>query len=348
MSGSAVEAAVPGGPPGSVRPPGRTYGSSAAHVGRFVLRRALLAPMIVLGVAFAVFVVIDLSPNDPARASLGVFADAEQRARFAAEHGLDDPLPIRFGRFLGDLVRLDLGDSVVRPESVGTLVGMSLPITIQLMLLSTLIALVSALLLGTVAARLEGRMPDRIISALAAVFQSSPPFWVGLLFIQLFAVALGMLPSGGYQPPSTGFPYWFSSIIGPSVVLALPFAAAMTRVIRASMADELAKDYVRTAIGAGLRWPVVLFRNVLRNALITPITVLGVHVGALMSGAILVETVFNLPGMGSLLVSGVSQGDLGVVRGVAIVGAVAFVVVNLLVDVAYLFLNPRSAEVSER
>jgi peptide/nickel transport system permease protein len=325
--------------------PGRNGGPG---IGRFVLRRIALAPLILLGVAFAVFVVIDLSPNDPARAVLGVFADAEQRARFAAENGLDDPLPVRFGRFLGDVLQGQLGASVVRPESVNELIGLALPVTLQLMAFATLIAVVSSLVLGTLAARTEGRFADRLVSAAAALFQAAPPFWIGLLFIQLFAIALGILPSGGFNPLSTGFPYWFSSLVGPSVVLALPFAASMTRVVRASMADELAKDYVRTAIGAGLPWRTVLGRNVLRNSLITPITVLGVYVGSLMSGAILVEGVFNLPGMGTLLINGVRQGDLGIVRGVAIVGAAAFVVVNLVVDVVYLLLDPRSAEASAR
>ncbi|AYY11968.1 ABC transporter permease [Actinobacteria bacterium YIM 96077] len=315
---------------------------------RFVVRRLVLAPLILLGVSFTVFVVVDLSPNDPARAVLGLFADAEQRARFAAEHGLNDPLPVRFARFVGDVAQFRLGESVVRPESVNELIGLAFPITVQLMLLATLIAVTSALILGITAAQMEGRWPDRVIGTAAAIFQAAPQFWVGLMFIQLFAVTWGWLPSGGYAPPESGFTYWFSSMIGPAVVLALPFAAAMTRVIRASVADELAKDYVRTALGAGVPGHVVLIRNVLRNALVTPITVLGVYVGLLMSGAILVETVFNLPGMGTLLVTGVQQGDLGVVRGVAIVGAAAFVLINLVVDLLYLLLNPRSAEVAGR
>ncbi|WP_084469798.1 ABC transporter permease [Jiangella gansuensis] len=326
-------------------PPGRAGGRRG--YARFIGRRLLLAPLILLGVSFTVFVVIDLSPNDPARAVLGVFADAEQRERFAAENGLDDPLPLRYVRFLADLVQFRLGESVVRPESVNELIGMALPITVQLMLMATVIAVAFALLLGIVAARFEGRPADRVISVVAAFFQAAPQFWIGLLFVQLFAVGLGVLPAGGYAPLSTGFSYWFSSLIGPAVVLALPFAAAMTRVIRASVADELGKDYVRTAVGSGLPIGTVLVGNVLRNALITPITVLGVYIGAMMSGAILVETVFNLPGMGTLLVTGVRQGDLGIVRGVAIVGAASFVVVNVIVDLVYLLLNPRGAEVAQ-
>ena len=343
MTANAAEPVSAGG--GMAAAPRRASGE---RLWWFMLRRIALAPVILLGVSFAVFVAIDLSPNDPATAKLGLFADAEARARFAAENGLNDPLPIRFWRFLVDLSQFQLGDSVVRPEPVNELIGMALPVTLQLLVLATVIAVGLSLMLGTAAAMTEGRMVDRVISTLAAIFQASPQFWIGLLFIQLFAVTLGILPSGGFAPMSDGFQYWFSSLIGPAVVLALPFTAAMTRVIRASMADELAKDYVRTAVGAGLPWPTVLFRNVLRNALIAPITVLGVYVGALMSGAILVETVFNLPGMGSLLITGVTQGDLAAVRGVAIVGAAAFVVINLAVDLAYLFLNPRSAEASAR
>ncbi|ASR39568.1 hypothetical protein BAY61_22920 [Prauserella marina] len=299
-----------------------------------------------LGVSFLVFVTVDLSPNDPAMAKMGLFSDPESRARFAEENGLNDPLPVRFWRFLTELVHFRLGDSVAHSESVNTLIGMAFPVTLQLVVFATVIAVTVSLLIGTIAARSDGRMVDRTIGTAAAIMQASPPFWVGLLFIQVFAVALGVLPSGGYVPMQQGFSYWFSSIIGPAVVLSLPFTAALTRVVRASMADELAKDYVRTAIGAGVAWRVVIFRNVLRNALITPITVIGVYVGALMSGAVLVEVVFNLPGMGTLLVTAVNNSDLGVVRGVAIVGATTFVVVNLVVDIVQMLLNPRSVEAS--
>ncbi|MEN3284535.1 MAG: peptide/nickel transport system permease protein [Solirubrobacteraceae bacterium] len=328
-----VEAATPSG-----------RGRARTSTVRFILRRLALVPIIMLAVSLAVFVMIDLSPNDPAEAALGPFSTAEARAHFAAEHGLNDPFPVRYGRFLDDVVHLRLGDSAIHAASVRELMGQALPVTLQLVALATLIALVVSLLLGITAARMEGRAADRGISAIAALFQASPQFWVGLMFIQLFAVALGWLPSGGYIPMSAGFGTWFQSMIGPAIVLSLPFAAAMTRVLRAAVADELTKDYVRTAIGAGVPWRTVLVRNVLRNALITPITVLGVYVGALMSGTVLVEQVFNLPGLGSLLVSGVTESDLGVVRSVALFFAFSFVLINLLVDLAYLFLNPRAVE----
>ncbi|WP_162605298.1 ABC transporter permease [Jiangella ureilytica] len=310
----------------------------------YVLRRLAMAPLILLGVSLAMFIMVDLSPNDPVTARLGMLADAEARRQFAAEHGLDDPLPLRFWHFLVDLVHLDLGDAIVRSEPVSTLIGQALPVTVELIGLSLLISLPVAALLGTAAAWKEGRATDRVISTLAAFAQATPGFWAGLVFIQVFAVSLGVLPSGGYVPLSMGFTAWLTSMIGPALVLAMGFAAALTRIVRASMADELAKDYVRTTIGAGVSWPVALGQSVFRNALLAPLTVVGIFVGAMMSVAILVEVVFNLPGLGTLLVTGINQGDLAVVRGAALVGATAFVTVNLVVDLLYLVLAPQSAE----
>ncbi|WP_026876817.1 ABC transporter permease [Jiangella gansuensis] len=312
-----------------------------------MLQRLLLAPVTLVGVTLAVFIMVDLSPNDPSFARLGMFASAETREQFAEEHGLDDPLLIRYWRFLLEVGRLDFGESVVRSETVGELISRALPISIQLMLLSVAMAAVLALVLGVLAAWMEGRATDRVISGLVAGIHAAPDFWVGLLLIQVFAVGLDVLPSGGFTPISYGFGPWLSSVIGPATVLALGTMAVLARIVRASMADELAKDYVVTARGGGVSWPVVLFRNVLRNALITPITVLGVIIGSLMSGAVLVETIFNIPGMGNLLITGVNQGDLGVVRGVTIVAAATFVVTNLIVDLLYLGLSPQSAEASE-
>jgi peptide/nickel transport system permease protein len=318
------------------------------RIRRLIVQRLALAPVILLGVSFAVFVMIDLSPNDPAFAQLGQFADAESRARFARENGLDAPLLVRYGQFLVDLVQLDFGASAIRAEPVSTLIARALPLTIQLVGLSIAIAIVLSCIFGTLAAVTEGGWTDRVISGSMAMIQAAPSFWIGLIVIQLFAISLGVIPAGGYVRMSEGLAAWFQSIIGPAVVLALGIMAALTRIVRASLAEELAKDYVRTAVGAGLSRPRVLFRNVFPNALIAPITVLGIWIGALMSGAVLVEVVFNLPGMGNLLVTGVAQGDLGVVRAVAIVGAVAFVLSNLAVDLLYLAIKPRATEEAGR
>lgn len=321
-------------------------GASGMSARRVLSRRVLLAPVILLAVTFTVFVMVDLSPNDPALATLGQTASADDRARYAEQHGLNDPLVLRYWRFLVAMLHLDLGESLIRPEPVADLILRALPISAQLMVLAVVLAVLFALVFGVLAAWREGSWIDRIISGVAAVLHATPDFWLGLIFIQIFALGLGVVPSSGYVPLSAGVGAWLSSMIGPAVVLALGIMAVLTRIVRASMADELAKPYVITARGGGLSWPVVLFRNVFRNALITPITVLGVIIGSLMSGAVLVESVFNIPGMGTLLLTGITGGDLGIVRGVAIVAAAAFVAANLVVDLLYLVLSPGSAEAS--
>lgn len=331
---------------GTSADPQRTEGRRG--ILRFVLRRVALTPIILFGVTLTVFITVDLSPNNPEMAKLGMFASEQARAQFAAEHGLDDPLLVRYWHFIVDLAHLRLGDSIVHSESVDEMLGRAFPVSIQLMVLSTLLSIVLALVLGVTAAWNDGRLPDRVIGTVSATVQASPDFWIGLMFIQLFAVTLGILPSSGYRPMADGLAAWLSSMIGPAVVLAAGFTAALTRVVRASMSDELAKDYVRTAIGAGVPPLRMLLRGVMRNALVAPITVLGLYVGGLMSGAVLVEVVFNLPGMGTLLMNGVSAGDLAIVRGVAIVVATGFILVNLVVDLLCLTLNPRGAEVSAR
>lgn len=315
---------------------------------KLIARRLVLTPVILVGVTFTVFVMVDLSPHDPATARLGMFASREMREQFAEANGLNDPLLSRYWRFLIDLSNFDFGDSLMRSEPVEQLISRALPVSLQLTIMSVTVAVVLALLLGVISAWREGRAADRVIVGVVSVVHAVPDFWLGLLLIQVFAIGLGLLPSGGYFPMSAGLSLWFSSILGPAVVLALGIMAALTRIIRASMADELAKDYVITARGAGISWPVVLSRNVMRNALVTPITVLGVIVGSLISGAVLVETVFNIPGMGTLLVEAVRSSDLSIVRGVAIVAAAAFVIVNLIVDMLYIVIVPRSMEASER
>jgi peptide/nickel transport system permease protein len=327
--------------PKQANPPRRSTHRRGESSAKIVLRRLVAAPLLLLGVSLVVFILVDLSPNDPARASLGIFATDEAREQFAEENGLNDPLPVRYWRFLTDAVQGDLGDSAVRSESVSELIAMALPVTAQLVAVAMTLAVVLALVLGIVAAWQEERFAGRAISAVLALIQAAPSFWVGLLFIQVFAVALGVLPSGGFTPIVEGFGPWMRSIMGPAIVLALGPCAALTIVIRAAVADELAKSYVYTAVGAGVPWPTVLARNVMRNALIPPITLLGTYIGVLLSGAVLIEFVFNVPGMGTLLMMGVGQGDLATVRGVAIVGAAAFIVANLIVDLLYIALNPR-------
>lgn len=306
-----------------------------------ILRRLVALPFVVLGVTFVVFVGIDLAPNDPASAVLGTFASQQARERFAEAQGLDDPLPVRYVRFLGDLLQGDLGVSLVRPEKVSTMIGSALPVTLQLAGLAIAIAMLIALVMGTIGALNRDRWPDRVVRGYAAGGLAAPDFWIGILAIQFVSVKLGLLPSGGFVPFSQDPALWLQSLIMPAVVLALPVSAVLTAVLRSSLVQELDRDYVRTVRGAGLPRRSVIGKHVFRNAMLAPLTVIGIRAGYLLGGAIIVESIYQIPGIGTVLINGIQQGDLAPVRGVAIVGAVVFVLINLLVDVMYLTFNPK-------
>jgi peptide/nickel transport system permease protein len=265
----------------------------------------------------------------------------EQIQQFREENGLTDPLPVRYVRFVGDLLQGDMGTSVLTRAPVLDSVLTALPLTIQLTFLGLGIAVVTSLLLGVTAAIFRDRWPDQVIRVVSLGGVSAPSFWLALLMIQWLAVDRGWFPTGGYINPADSFTGWLRSMTLPALALSLPVAAQLTRIVRTSMVEELDKDYVRTAIGSGLPPVVVVGRNVLRNALINPLTVLGLRVGYLLGGAVVIETIFALPGMGKLMIDGVTNGDPAVVQGVVLTIATGFVVVNLVVDILYLLVNPR-------
>lgn len=308
---------------------------------RLILRRAAIVVPLLLAVTVVVFLIVQLLPGDPATAVLGEFASKEQRAEFAAANGLDDPLPARYVRFLGDLLHGDLGVSMTSGQDVVSLLEKALPVTIQLTLLAMLLAVVYALVFGILSAVYRGTWFDKLGRALSIGGLAAPSFWVGLVLVQIFALELGLLPSGGYLPMSAGLGPWLEAMILPASALALSTGSTLVRVVRASVLQELERDYVRTARGLGLPPYVVVGRNVLRNALITPMTVLGLRIGYMLSGAVVIESIYSLPGVGRLLLSAVDSGDLAIIQGVVLFGTLAFIVVNLVVDVLSILLNPR-------
>lgn len=308
---------------------------------RLILRRAAIVVPLLLAVTVIVFLIVQLLPGDPATAVLGEFASKEQRAEFAAANGLNDPLPTRYLRFLGDLLQGDLGVSMTSGQEVVGLLEKAIPVTIQLTLLAMLLAVIYALVFGILSAVYRGTWFDKLGRALSIGGLAAPSFWVGLVLVQIFALELGLLPSGGYLPMSAGLGPWLEAMILPASALALSTGSTLVRVVRASVVQELERDYVRTARGLGLPPYVVVGRNVLRNALITPMTVLGLRIGYMLSGAVVIESIYSLPGVGRLLLSAVDSGDLAIIQGVVLFGTLAFIVVNLLVDVLSILLNPR-------
>lgn len=309
---------------------------------RMLLGRLLALVPLLLGVTLFVFVVMRFSPVDPALAAFdGANATPEQLERFRRENGLLDPLPVQYLRFVWLLLHGDFGTSLITKQSVAETITTALPLTVQLTLLGLVISLLLAVPLGVLSALFRDRWPDQLIRLVTLAGVAAPAFWIALLLVQWLAVGQGLFPTSGYISPADSLGGWLNSMALPAVSLALPVAAQLTRIIRTSMVEELDKDYVRTARGGGLPPVVVVGRNVLRNAMVTPLTVLGLRLGYLLGGAVVIETMFALPGMGQNMIQAVTDGDTAKVQGFVITIALGFVLVNLIVDILYLIANPR-------
>lgn len=307
-----------------------------------LLGRVLSLVPLLLGVTLFVFIVMRFSPVDPALAAFdGANATDEQLEQFRRENGLLDPWPVQYGRFVWNLLHGDFGVSVITKQSIGDTITTALPLTVQLTLMGVVIAIVVSLLLGITSAVFRDRWPDQVIRLVSLAGVAAPAFWIALLLVQWLAVGEGLFPTSGYVSPQDSFSGWLNSMTLPAVALAMPVAAQLTRVIRTSMVEELDRDYVRTARGGGLPPIVVVGRNVLRNALVTPLTVLGLRIGYLLGGAVVIETMFALPGLGQNMIQAVNDGDTSKVQGFVITIAIGFVLVNLIVDILYVIANPR-------
>ncbi len=309
---------------------------------RLLSRRLISLVPLVLGIILFVFTVMQFSKTDPA---IAVFSDApvtpDQLAQFREEHGLNDPFITRYIGFIGLLIHGQLGKSLATGEPVTNMISTALPLTLQLTFLGLILALVLALFFGIISAIFRDRWPDQAIRVITLFGVAAPSFWVALLLVQWLAIDHPIFPSSRYVNPADSLSGWIQTMTLPSISLALPIAAQMTRIIRTSMVEELDKDYVRTARGGGLHPVVVVGRNVLRNALINPLNVLGLRVGYLMGGAVVIEQMFNLPGMGQVMIEAVKNNEPAIVQGAVLTIALGFVVVNLVVDILSLLANPR-------
>ncbi len=292
----------------------------------------MLVPVL-FGVTLISFFLLHMVPGDPAELLAGLEASKEDVDRIRTEYGLDQPLAVQYLRFVGSAVRGDLGISIQSRHPVFTLLLQRLAFTLQLSLVSILVASAIGLVAGIISATRQYSAFDTA-SMLGALFGISMPiFWLGLLLILVFAVRLHWLPSGG-----TGT---LRHLILPAIALGSASAAVIARMTRASMLEVARQDYIRTARATGYRESVVVFRHALKNAMIPVLTVFGLEFGYMLGGAVLTETVFSLPGIGRLLVEGIFARDYPVVQGAMIAVATTFVLVNLLTDVAYAFFDPR-------
>lgn len=304
-------------------------------------RRAVGLAATLLAVAALIFVVMDLLPGDPAAIMLGTSAQPDTLAALHRQMGLDAPAWTRFGRWVGGVLVGDLGRSSTYGVPVAGLVAERLAVTLPLALIAMGLSVLLALPLGVLAAARQGRAADALVAGFAQASVALPNFWIGLLLILVVAVGLGWLPAGGFPGWSAAPGAALGALVLPAVALALPQAGILTRVTRAAVLDVLGEDFVRTARAKGLTRRAALWRHAVPNALVPVVTILGLQFTFLIAGSVLVENVFGLPGLGRLAYQAFAQRDLVVLRDVVLLLAGLVVVMNALVDLAYLALDPR-------
>ncbi|WP_328992616.1 ABC transporter permease [Kribbella sp. NBC_01245] len=307
---------------------------------RLIGRFAVLAASLVVS-SVLVFAFMAVLPGDPARVALGVNASPEAIAQLRQQFGLDRPLTTQYVDWASGLVRGDFGTSYVSKVAIGPQVADRLQVTAWLVVTAMVIALVLAVPAGTVMAARHRKLSGLFLSALSQVGVAVPAFLAGILLIVVFAVRLGWLPANGWTPPVVDPVMFAKQLALPALSLGLVQGAVLTRYVRSAVLDVLREDYLRTARAKGLRPFKALWRHGLRNAAVPVVTVLGLQLTTLLIGAVVVERVFVIPGLGSLLLDGVSNRDLLLVQGVVMLLVMAVLVVNFLVDLLYLAIDPR-------
>ncbi|MCU4296427.1 ABC transporter permease [Brevibacterium permense] len=308
---------------------------------RFVLTKILHAIITFVLSGIVIFFGVRLLPGDPALAMAGEEATPERLDAIRADLGLDQPLLVQFLKFLGSIVAGDLGDSTRTGLPVTSMIATTLPVTLWLALYAIVVAVVVGIALGMLAERYRGKWPEIGSNFIALLGLSVPNFWLGLLAILALAVSLGWFPASGYvdvlSDPIRGIYY----LTLPAVILGTSLAAVITRQTRASMIETMGTDYVRMARAKGLSRPRVLFRYGLRNSLIVLVTIVGLQLGGLISGAVVTERIFALPGIGKLTLDAVFSRDYPVIQAVVLVITASYILINLAVDILYSVINPQ-------
>lgn len=310
-------------------------------MGRYLLRRLTGAVIALVGVTILAFFTTALVPGNPAEVLLGTEATPARLAAVTHEFGLDKPIWVRYDLWLEHIVHGDLGASLLSQQPVAVMIGSALPVTIELSLFSLALAVVFALPVGLLLGEHNSSGWARPIMFIITIGISMPGFWIGLMLIELFAVRLGLLPAGGYVPisdsPLTNVRY----MLLPAFTLSLYLAPPLVRFVRSSVTVVLREDYVKAARSKGIGNRKLLLRHVAPNALIPALTYVGIQLGTLISGAIVTETIFALPGMGNLALSAILNRDYPVVQGAVLVSAAGYIVANMLIDLTYTFIDPR-------
>ncbi|MEM7124708.1 MAG: ABC transporter permease [Chloroflexota bacterium] len=309
---------------------------------QYIVQRLLTTLVVLLGVTFVVFLIIQLVPGDPARVVLGVQATDENVAALRERLGLNRSFLAQYGSWLGNALQGDLGKSLITGQEVTPQIRQRLPATLQLAAVSLLIGILIAFPAGILSALQPGSRRDILTAIISQIGVTIPDFWLGILLVVLFSLTLGWLPPSGYTPISESVLDWLNHIILPATTAGLISGAIQTRFIRSAMLEVLNQDYVRTGRAKGLGERVVILRHALRNALIPIVTIIGLQITALLSSIVVVEVVFAWPGLGRLALDAVLDRDYPLLQGTVLTLAILLTLVNLATDLLYFMLDPRT------
>jgi peptide/nickel transport system permease protein len=311
----------------------------------YIIKRVLIGLMILLLVTIIVFLCMRLLPGDPLMVYMtsGGMEGLDQHSLdvLRAKFGLDKPLPVQYVNWLGGILHGDLGQSILQSQPITKLIGQAFPITAQLGITAFIIGTILGISAGVYCALRRGTWIDTVLTLLANAGITMPTFWLGILLIYLFSLKLGWLPTSGYTSPFENLSQNLRQIIMPVFCLAIGPIAGLCRQTRSSMLEVVSQDYVRTAWSKGLRERVIVFKHQLKNSLIPVITILGMQVGAVFGGSVIVETIFNIPGIGRLMVSALFEQDYLIVQASVLMMGAIVILANLLVDISYGWFDPR-------
>jgi peptide/nickel transport system permease protein len=307
----------------------------------FILRRIIQAIIVIILVTVISFLLLQIVPGDPVIQILGAKATLAQQAILRHELGLDKPVLVQYFNWIGGILHGDFGKSIIYHEDVGKLLRDRFPITAYLSIIALILSTIIGIIAGVISAVKRGSIIDSLISLFANTAVAIPTFWLGIVGIYVVGLKLGWLPIEGYTSPFTDFVKSTRQLIMPITAMTIPNIAVIVRQTRSSMLETIRQDYVRTATSKGLRQTIVLYKHALRNALIPVVTLVGMALAFLLAGEVMVETVFNIPGIGRLLIRAALDKDYLIVQAGVLVIGTAVCLANLLVDIAYGWIDPR-------
>ena len=310
-------------------------------MGKYILRRVLYGCITILGISVIIFSIIHLIPGDPIQIMFGRNPNPELIELAKKHYGLDKPVIVQYFVWFGKLLKGDMGQSIIRRTPVFELLIPRIGRTISLTLLGIVFSVVIAIPTGIIAAWRHNTWGDFGVSSISLILISVPEFWIGIVFMIIFSVWLGIFPTSGYVPPFEDFVGWLKILILPALTVASVIAAQTTRMIRANMIEVMSLDYITLMRSAGVRQRRLLLVHAFRNAFIPVLTMIGIQIGMLMGGIVIVERVFTFPGLGALLLKSLEERDYPVLQACIMVYAVAFVLINIIIDVMYSVVNPK-------